>query len=105
MVTQVYAIRSLDELRDYILATLVDRYDLQPEAFKISQRVISRRGRPCGLHFSVWGPRAIRFTAIWETERNCILFYGSDGERFQKTQLIEAPTLETVLQRHDAVAA
>ncbi len=105
MVTQVYAIRSLDELRQYVLATLVDRYDLQPDAFRISERVISRRGRPCGLHFSVRGPRATRFTAIWETDRNCVLFYGSDGERFQKTQLIEAPSLDSVFGQRNAIAA
>lgn len=105
MVTQVYAIRSLDELRDYILAILVDRYDLQADAFRISEQVISRRGRPCGVHFSVRGPRAIRFTAIWETDQNCVLFYGSDGERFQKTRLIEAPPLDAVLRRRRAMAA
>ena len=36
----------------------------------------------------------MRFTAIWETDRNCILFYSPSGERFQKTQLLEAPNLE-----------
>jgi hypothetical protein len=40
------------------------------------------------------GPRATRFSAIWETDRNQILFYGCAGERFQKTQLLEAPELE-----------
>ena len=41
--------------------------------------------------------RAVRFTAIWETDRNQILFYGPQGERFLKTQLIEAPALESAL--------
>ena len=43
---------------------------------------------------SEWSP-AVRFTAIWETDRNQILFYGPQGERFLKTQLLEAPPLET----------
>jgi hypothetical protein len=36
----------------------------------------------------------VKFTAIWETDCNCILFYGPTGERFQKTQLLDAPVLE-----------
>jgi hypothetical protein len=33
-------------------------------------------------------------SAIWETNRNTILFYDSSGERFQRVQLIAAPALE-----------
>ena len=44
--------------------------------------------------FCLHGPRAVKFTAIWETEHNRVLFYGSTGERFQKTHLIEAPPLQ-----------
>jgi hypothetical protein len=38
----------------------------------------------------------VKFSAIWETERNMVLFYSSSGERFQKTQLVAAPALELV---------
>ncbi len=48
---------------------------------------------PCGIFFCLHGPRDVRLTAIWETERNTILFYGATGERLHKTQLAEAPTL------------
>ena len=37
---------------------------------------------------------SVKLTAIWETERNTILFYGSSGERTAKTQLEAAPRLE-----------
>jgi hypothetical protein len=33
----------------------------------------------------------VKFIAIWETERNRVLFYGSNGERFHKAQLPAAP--------------
>ena len=33
----------------------------------------------------------MRLTAIWETDRNTILFYGSCGRRVQRTRLVEAP--------------
>jgi hypothetical protein len=47
-----------------------------------------RGGKPCGLYFCLHGPRAVTFSAIWETANNTVLFYDSSGERFQKTQLV-----------------
>jgi hypothetical protein len=38
----------------------------------------------------------VKFTAVWETDRNTILFYGAAGERFHRTQLVEAPSLSPV---------
>jgi len=60
----------------------------------MTERILTRGGKPCGIHFCLHGPRLARLTAIWETDRNQVLFYGMRGERFQKTQLIEAPRLE-----------
>jgi hypothetical protein len=60
----------------------------------MTERVLLRGGKPCGIYFCIHGPRATKYTAIWETDRNRILFYDSGGERFQKTQLTEAPELE-----------
>jgi hypothetical protein len=56
-----------------------------------------RNGNPCGIFFCLHGPRSVKLTAIWEIERNTILFYGSDGQRQQKTQLTSAPELATQL--------
>jgi hypothetical protein len=36
----------------------------------------------------------VKFSAIWETQQNSVLFYGSGGERIGRTQLVEAPQLE-----------
>ncbi|MGA2620384.1 MAG: hypothetical protein ABSF26_22415 [Thermoguttaceae bacterium] len=60
----------------------------------MTERILRRGDKPCGVYFCLHGPRATRFSAIWETDRNQILFYGCAGERFQKTQLLEAPELE-----------
>jgi hypothetical protein len=35
----------------------------------------------------------VKYTAIWETDRNQILFYGANGERVQVTQLSAGPDL------------
>lgn len=87
MATRFRAIRNLDDLREYVHETLCERYQLQIDAFRMTERVLRRRENPCGIHFCLHGPRAVKFTAIWETDRNQVLFYDSNGERFQKTQL------------------
>ena len=94
MVTRTDEICSLEQLRDYVNDTLCERYQLQVDAFRLTERILRRGGAPCGIYFCLHGPRAVKFTAIWETDFNCILFYGPTGERFQKTQLLDAPVLE-----------
>ena len=89
-------IDSLEDLREYIYTTLCDHCQLQPGAFDMTERTLLRGNSPCGIYFCLHGPRATKFTAIWETDRNQILFYASDGERFQKTQLLHAPRLDCV---------
>lgn len=94
MVTRFQQIDSLHDLREYVYTTLCDQCQLQLGAFQMIERVLVRGGKPCGIYFCLHGPRRLRFSAIWETDRNQILFYGAEGERFQKTQLVEAPGLE-----------
>jgi hypothetical protein len=94
MFTRYYQFDNVDDLRGYISETLCEYYELQNGAFQMTEKVLVRSGKPCGLYFCLHGPRAVRFTAIWETDSNQILFYGPQGERFLKTQLLEAPLLE-----------
>jgi hypothetical protein len=96
MLTRYQQIHSLDELRGYVNETLCEHNLLQHDAFEMTERVLCRAGKPCGIFFCLHGPRAVKFTAIWETERNQVLFYDGSGERFQKTQLLEGPRLEHV---------
>jgi hypothetical protein len=96
MLTCYQQIDSQEELRDYVYETFCDHYQLQIGEYRMTERILVRGGTPCGMYFCLNGPRMMRLTAIWETDRNQILFYAADGERFQKTQLIEAPRLECV---------
>jgi len=80
-------IQSLDELRGYVHETLCEFDQLETGVFPMTERVLSRRGKRCGLHFCLHGPRSVRFSAIWEMEQNTVLFYSSNGERFQRTKL------------------
>ena len=96
MLTRYQQIHSLIDLRGYVNETLCEHNQLQHDAFEMTERVLHRGGKPCGIFFCLHGPRGVMFTAIWETERNQILFYDAAGERFQRTQLLEGPSLERV---------
>lgn len=89
-------IQTLDELRAYVNETLCGFDHLELDAFPLTERILVRGDKPCGIYFCLHGPRSVKFSAIWETDRNTILFYGSNGERHQKTQLVQAPNLELV---------
>jgi hypothetical protein len=87
--------QNLSELRNFVQKTLCDHNQLEIGAFPMTERILVRGGSPCGMYFCLHGPRAVKFTAIWETDRNSILFYGATGERFQKVQLVGVPQWET----------
>ena len=94
MVTSVLQFVSMNDVRDYVNEIFCNYYELQHGAFQMTERLLVRGGKPCGIHYCLHGPRAVRFTAIWETERNQILFYDCTGERFLKTQFRHAPALD-----------
>lgn len=94
MIPQVNEIRNLDELRDYVNQTLCSYDHFVLDAFPLTEHILLRGGKPCGIYFCLHGPRRVKFTAIWETESHTVLFYNSAGERFHKTQLMAAPELE-----------
>ena len=87
-------IHNVEEIRSYVTQTLSQIELLRPESSHLTLRLLTRSGQPCGVYFCLHGPRAVRLTAIWETDANTILFYGSRGERVQKTRLVKAPELE-----------
>jgi hypothetical protein len=80
-------IRSLDHLRQYVHETLCHQNELELNYFRITERLLLRHGKPCGVFFCLHGPRSTKFTAIWETDGNTVLFYGSAGQRLHKAQL------------------
>lgn len=89
-------IHSLDDLRNYVHATLSFHDQLEVGAFKMTERILVQHGKPCGLFFCLHGPRAAKVFAIWETLRNTVLFYSSSGERFQRTQLMGSVASELI---------
>ncbi len=85
--------QTLEDLRNYVNETLCSREHLEPNAFPLSEKLLVKRDQPCGMYFCLHGPRAVKFTAVWDAMRNMVMFYGSSGERFQTTRLMKAPNL------------
>ena len=89
-------VHDLNDLRFFVNETLCQHDQLVPNVFPVTERILTRGGRPCGLFFCLHGPRSVKLTAIWETDTNTILFYGSSGERYHKTQLTAVPELALI---------
>ena len=85
--------QTFDEVRHYVAETLSGMEILKSDQFQLSQQLLYRAGKACGMYFCLHGPRALCLTAIWETEGNTILFYGSCGRRIHRTKLVQAPSI------------
>ena len=83
------AIRSLDDLREFVHSTLCQRENILEDQFGLTETELIRSGRDCGLHFCLLGPRSVRLEAIWVADRNTIYFYDARGMRFLKVQLAQ----------------
>jgi hypothetical protein len=93
MLNSMERLQNLDHLREYVNKILCHYDQLEVGAFRMTERILVRAGKPCGIFFCLHGPRSVKVTAIWELERNTILFYSSTGERFHRTRLSMAPAL------------
>jgi hypothetical protein len=89
-------INNIHQLRQFVSHTLCQRNDFEDGIFQVTERILTRGKKPCGIFFCLHGPRSVKLTAVWETENNSILFYGSTGERFKKTVLETAPNIISV---------
>jgi hypothetical protein len=85
--SETLILKSLDELRRYVQHVICDREHLVAGAFEFIEQVLERHGHPCGLHFTLNGPRCVQCSAIWDAIRHTILFYDCTGERFHRTDL------------------
>lgn len=80
----------LDRVRSFIHNRLCQLGDFEPEAFKITERLVVRSGTPCGVHFCLHGPRNVKFSAVLDLRRRAVLFYGSDGQRLERQAVTAA---------------
>lgn len=87
-------INNLVQLRQFVSRTLCHLNDFEEGIFQITERILVRYGKQCGILFCLHGPRSVRLTAIWETVTNSVIFYGSTGEKICRTALESQPELE-----------
>lgn len=80
-------IRTLEDLRSYVHQTLCAKESLLEDQFHMTEMQLTRRGRDCGLQFSLHGPRSVRLGAIWASDHNLIYFYDAQGLRYSKVKL------------------
>ncbi len=79
--SQVVNGNEFEAIRAFVRGELCERNELEPDAFQMSERVLTRQGKPCGFYFCVYGPRSVRLTAVWDLAKNMIWFYDSLGRR------------------------
>jgi hypothetical protein len=87
----ILALPTLKDLHQHVLDVLCQHDQLDPSQTPLSQALITRRNRPCGLFFQARGPRLLKTYAIWAGEEDRILFYDSTGHRFAETRLSDSP--------------
>lgn len=87
----VVSLPTLADLCRHVHDVLCQHDNLDPEQSPLSQAVLVRSGRPCGLEFVVQGPRRVTTSAVWAGEEGRILFYDSQGQRFAQTRLSDGP--------------
>lgn len=76
--------RTPAELKERIHKVLCAKENLLPERFELTETPLERGGRPCGIQYSLHGPRSLRLEAIWSAEQNAVYLYDARGERFDK---------------------
>jgi hypothetical protein len=87
-----------ESLRSLVQQTLCEHEQLEPSVFPLTEQILKQQGEPCGIFFCLHGPRSVRYTAIWQVQRRCVMFYGSTGERFCTIRLRTAPVLPMSLE-------
>ena len=94
VVKDALKVRSMEELKCYVYATLCKDNELLADAFPTTSTPLRRtNGELCGMIFCVHGPRTSDFSAIWEKQTNRELFYRPTGERYRLTSLGDSPVV------------
>ncbi|GHT22590.1 hypothetical protein FACS189419_05370 [Planctomycetales bacterium] len=78
---------SATDVKSFVYQVLCEDNSIILDAFPTSETELKRSGSVCGVMFCLHGPRAVQFTAIWEKDRNRILFYAADGKRYKEMVL------------------
>ena len=84
---EAHDVRSLVDLRSFVHQTLCEKENLLADQFTLAESPLRRRGAPCGIQFTLQGPRSVRLGAVWAADQNQVYFYDARGERYLKMRL------------------
>ncbi|ASV76231.1 hypothetical protein THTE_3630 [Thermogutta terrifontis] len=83
-----------EQVRQFVYQTLCETNQLEPGIFPMQESYFFRKGAPCAALFCVQGPRLMKVMAIWDLERQDVLFYNAAGERYLVARApVEPPSL------------
>ncbi len=71
----------VEQVRALVREELCQRNQLERHAFQMTEKVVLKQGKLCGLFFCIHGPRSVRLTALWDVSREAIILYDSLGRR------------------------
>lgn len=80
-VSQIVATETFDVVKEFVRGELCENNQLEKDAFQMSERLLTRQGKPVGFYFCIYGPRSVRLTAVWDLHSGIVLFYDSLGRR------------------------
>jgi histidinol phosphatase-like enzyme len=84
----------IEQLRKLVSKVLCTQSDFEEGIFQITEKLLKRGQEMCGIFFCLHGPRSVKLTAVWESEKNSIRFYGSGGEKFKTIELEHGSDLQ-----------
>jgi len=87
-------ISTIKDLREFVHATLCSKENLVSDQFNMIERELTKNGRSCGVQFTIHGPRQVRLSAVWASDRNLLYFYDTSGVRYLKVPLRKRFTLD-----------
>ena len=99
-------VRTYDDLRGFVHRALCEKENLLAEQFPLTEVPLVRRGKACGLQFSLHGPRDVRLGAVWAADMGVVYLYDARGNRYATMRLarplVADETPATAPARRDA---
>lgn len=87
MSNEIDSIQTLTQLESFVHKTLCAKENLLTDQFHTRSAVLNRGKRPCGMQFTLMGPRSVRLGAVWASDQNMLYFYDARGQRYDKVRL------------------
>lgn len=82
--SRMLEIPTFEELKRYVKMVLCSRAGADSLA-PLLEATLIRKGKACGIEYTLLPAKSVRLSAIWDTFDNRVLFYDQDLQRFMVT--------------------